>query len=442
MPTLDDLSTKLRDKTAVIGVVGLGYVGITVGAALAGAGFRVVGVDLSEERVRVLAAGACPLEGIEPGLAELVEAVVRSERLSVSTAHASLAQADVVLVAVETPVDAARRPRFDALRAACAAIGPVLREGALVVVESTVSPGTTTNVVAPALEAAASKRVGETLFLGHSPERLMPGKLLLNLRTLPRVCGGTTPETARAIATLYRTIVEAEIEETDCVTAELVKTAENTYRDVKIAFANELAQICEQTGADFRRVQRLVDGSGPLVGLLTAGAGVGGHCIPKDPWLLLDGAPGFSARVVTAARAVNDRMPLHVADLVERALAEREQTIAGSKIAVLGYGYRENSGDVRNSPSEALALHLRGRGADVVIHDPWVRAHKGDVYGRVCGANAVVVMVAHDEYRALDLPKLARALSTPVLVDARHVVETQDARAAGFVFRALGRGGT
>lgn len=446
MHRLIELQEQIKSRSATVGVVGLGYVGITLSAAFARAGFRVRGVDIAGDRVAALEDGRSPLAGQEPGLAEQLSAAITSKQLTVSTDHATLAEADVLLVAVETPVGEDRRPRYDALRAACASIGKVMKRGALVVVESTVSPGTTERLVRPMLEEASGTKEGEGFFLGHSPERVMPGKLLTNLRTLPRVCGAIAPETARVMAIFYKTILEAEVEETDCVTAELVKTAENAYRDVKIAFANELALVCELAGTDFLRVQRLVDGSGPLVGMLTAGAGVGGHCIPKASWLVLEAVPEearstFDARLLPAARAVNDRMPLHVAHLLEDALGEAQQSLAGARIAVLGYGYRENSGDTRNTPSEVLVTYLRERGADVVVHDPWVPAHTGDVYARARGAHAAIVMVAHDEYRTIDLKQLRQSLIAPILVDARHVVETAAALEAGFtLFRAVGRG--
>lgn len=427
----------------MLGVVGLGYVGITLSAALAAAGFHVVGVDRNAERVALVNRGTLPVDGDEPELPGLVERVVASKMLTATTEVAPLAECDVIFIAVDTPVEEDRRPRFDALLGACRDAGRVMRRGALVVVESTVSPGTTKDLVAPALEEASGKTVGADFLLGHSPERLMPGKLLLNLRTLPRIVGGSTPEATSVMAALYRTIVSAPIEETDPTTAELVKTGENTFRDVKIAFANELALICEKLGADFREVRRLIDGSGPLIGMLAAGGGVGGHCIPKDPWLLLEAmrdVQGFEPRVITAARAVNQRMPLHVAALLESALSEADVRVAGARIAVLGYAFRENSGDTRNTPSELLVSHLRGRGAEVVIHDPWAAPYRGDVYACMASAHAVVIMVAHDDYRTLDLSRVSRTLAAPVLVDARHVVETGAARRAGLVFRALGRG--
>jgi UDP-N-acetyl-D-mannosaminuronic acid dehydrogenase len=269
----------------------------------------------------------------------------------------------------------------------------------------------------------------------------MPGRLLTNLREMARTCGGHSAAATDAMIALYGTIVRARLDRCDCVTAELVKTAENAYRDVNIAFANELALICETAGADFLRVRELVNQS-PGRDVLMAGAGVGGHCIPKDPWLLVHGA-GREHRarpsLIAAGRAVNDSMPLHVADLVEEALESAGVAVHGAVIAVFGYSYLEGSGDTRSSPTVALVDHLSALGAAIVIHDPWVREHAGDPYGVAAGADAAIFMVAHAEYRGLDLSRLKQALRRPVLVDGRFVVDEQAARSCGFVFRGVGR---
>jgi UDP-N-acetyl-D-mannosaminuronic acid dehydrogenase len=432
------LSARIESRNAVIGVIGLGYVGLSIATALAAAGFRVVGVEVKPDRVAAINAGRCPIEGVEPDLPELMARVTASKHLVAVTDHAPLAEADVVLIDVDTPVASDHRPHFEALRSACCLYARVMKRGALVIVESTVAPGTTERLVAPLLEEVSGKKLNEGFFLGHCPQRVMPGKLLKNLRTVSRVCGGANPQTAQVMALLYSTVVKARIDETDLVTAELVKTAENTYRDVKIAFANELGLVCEAAGGDFRRVRELVAGSAGQ-DMLLSGAGVGGHCIPKDPWLLVHGAGGVEPRLVTAARAVNDRMPLHMARLVEDGLDEAGVAVAGARIVVLGYAYLENTGDTRNSPSEVLVGCLRDRGADMVVPDPWVAEHAGDLWERAQGAHAVVLMVAHDEYRDLDLERLGRIVATRVLVDGRHVVEDEVAHRAGFVFRALGR---
>jgi len=439
---MQQMIPRVAERTAVIGVIGLGYVGLSIAVALADAGFEVVGVDLDAGRVARIAAGECPIQRSDPELAELLARVTASKSLVASTDYASLAAADVVLIDVDTPVSGDRRARFVSLRAACTALGRVMKPGTLVVVESTVAPGTCTRVVAPLLAASSGRTLNEGFFLGHCPERVMPGRLLRNLRELPRVCGGASPETCEAMVALYSTIGSGRLEKCDCVTAELVKTAENAHRDVNIAFANELGMICEAVGADFRRVRELVNQS-PGRDVLVAGAGVGGHCIPKDPWLLAQAVPserGWTPPLIRAARGVNDAMPVHVAHLVEDALDEAGVPLHGAKVAVYGYSYLENSDDTRNSPSQALVDRLVDLGAKVVVHDPWVREYAGDMHAFADGASAAVLMVAHTAYRDLDLGRLKRVMARPVLVDGRFLVEGRAAREAGFVFRGLGRG--
>lgn len=436
---MKDLVERISSRAAVVGVIGLGYVGISVASALAGAGFRVLGIDTKADRVAKINAGECPIEGIEPELPELLAKVTKSKNLVAGTQYSALAEADIVLIDVETPVASDRRARFTALRAACRDLAKVMRTGTIVIIESTIAPGTCAKVVAPLLEELSGKKLNKDFFLGHCPERVMPGKLLKNLRELSRACGGASPETSDAMVALYSTIVQGRLDKCDCVTAELVKTAENTYRDVNIAFANELGLICEAVGADFRRVRELVNES-PGRDVLLAGAGVGGHCIPKDPWLLVHGVEGFEPRLIRAARTVNDEMPLHVARLVENGLDEKGRAVYGARVVILGYAYLENTDDYRNSPSQTLIDHLKDWGADVVTHDPWIAPYNGDMWKALEGADAVVMMVAHDGYRTLDLAKLKSVVRTPVLIDGRHLVATEAATSAGFVFRGIGRG--
>jgi UDP-N-acetyl-D-mannosaminuronic acid dehydrogenase len=436
---MKELLALIDSRKATVGVIGLGYVGISVASSLAGAGFDVIGIEIKADRVEKINAGECPIEGIEPGLPELIAKVTKSGKLKATTDYNALKSADIILIDVDTPVASDHRPRFEALRSACRALGRVMKQDALVIVESTVAPGTTMNFVAPLLEKHSERKLNTGFFLGHCPERVMPGKLLKNLKELSRVCGGSTPDTAEAMIALYRSIVDGELDATDCITAELTKTAENTFRDVNIAFANELALICESSGADFRRVRDLVNKS-PGRNMLIAGAGVGGHCIPKDPWLLVHGIENEKISLISTARAVNDGMPLHTARLVEEALEDVGLGVHGAKLAVLGYAYLENSDDVRNSPSQTLIEHLTDWGAEVTVHDPWYPKYQGDVWKTIHGAHAAIIMVAHDEYKNLDLARLKSELKTPVLVDGRHMVETAAAIKAGLVFRGLGRG--
>lgn len=432
--SLVELREKIERKQARLAVIGLGYVGLPVAATFADAGFDVVGVEARADRVEQINAGVCPIEGNEPGLAELLARVIAQETLRATTDYESLRDREVVLIDVETPVDGHNIPRYEALKSALGCLVPVLKRGALVIVESTIAPGTMANVAKPILESGGMK-LNEDFYLGNCPERVMPGKLLSNLRSVSRVVGGMTPATAEAMIALYRHVVHAALDPTDCVTAELVKTAENAYRDVQIAFANEVALICEAVGGDVWKVRELVNKS-PGRNMHLPGAGVGGHCIPKDPWLLAYGAEGkeVTLRLIPAARAVNDSMPLHIVDLLQRALVSVGREVAGARVLVMGYAYLEDSDDTRNSPSEVLVRRLCDLGAHVVIHDPYVREYQGDLLPMARGCDAVIVMVAHSQYRSLELA----ALKTPILVDGRRVFDAVKARAAGLDYRGVG----
>ena len=429
----------IQNKMAKLVIVGLGYVGIPVSCVFARAGFRVVGIDILQEKVDQINRGICPIKGKEPGLAELLAQVVRDGRFRATTDYAECQDAQVVLIAVETPVDdETKKPRYEALQSVLESLGHNLRRGALVIVESTLAPRTMETVVQPILEEVSGLKVNEDFYLAHCPERVMPGRLLVNLENESRVVSGMNPATAQLAVEFYRTIVKGDLDSTGCLTAEVVKTAENAYRDVQIAFANEVALLCESVGADMWEVRELVNKAG-YRNMHLPGAGVGGHCIPKDPWLLIFGAgEDFVPQLIPAARAINDGMPLHMADLVVEALREVGQDIRGSRVAVLGYAYIENSGDARNSASIPLIARLRERRAEVVVHDPYVQEYNSDLAKAVAGADCTVVMVAHDEYRRLDLQELRCLMRHPVLVDGRHVFGAMQAREAGFVYRGVG----
>ena len=434
------LLRRTQEKTARLVVIGLGYVGLPVSARFAQVGFHVTGLDVNDRKVAQINTGDCPIEGDEPGLSELVAEVVAAGRLQATTDYEVCREADIVLIAVETPIDSVHRPRYSALRSALRSLEPNLKPGALVIIESTVAPGTVARLVRPILEARGKRQSGQDFYLVHCPERVMPGLLLHNLAKMSRVVGGDTPEAARLAQAFYRHVVEADLDLADCETAELVKTAENAYRDVQIAFANELALICEHVGANVWRVRELVNKS-PGRNVLLPGAGVGGHCIPKDPWLLAYGAGDtVRARLIPAAREVNDYMPLHMAELTVAGLEGSGREIEGARIAVLGYAYLENSDDTRNSPSITLISRLEELGAEVVIHDPWVSEYQGELGERVRGCDAIVVMVAHDEYGSIDLGELRVQAAQAILIDGRHVFSANQARAAGWEYWGVGLG--
>jgi len=426
-------------------VVGLGYVGVPVAACVAATGVHVAGVDIDPRKVDAINRGRNPLRGREPGLADLLKAQVDAKRLEATTDYAAVASADVIVVAVETPIDPVTHdPAYRALKAALAGIGPHLKAGALVSIESTLAPGTMEKIVRPALERASRRKVGRGLRLVHCPERVTAGKLLHNLTNLHRVLGAPDAASAEKAKDFYGRFVKGELHVADWTTAEVAKTAENAYWDVQIAFANEIALLSEELGVDAYRVRELVN-TCPYRSMLIPGAGVGGHCIPKDPWLLVYPAVHTKPQLVPVARSVNDYMPRRMAQLVDEALVASGRRLKGAKVAVLGFAYREDTEDTRNTPAIPFIRDLRRRGADVVIHDPFARTERGytisrDLAATVRGADAIAILTAHTAYRALDLRALGRLMRRRVLVDGRNVFRGPEVLKARFVYRGIGKG--
>jgi UDP-N-acetyl-D-mannosaminuronic acid dehydrogenase len=448
MMILSQLTNRINLKEAKLAIIGLGYVGLPVACLFAEANFDVLGVDIRDDIVENINLGISPITGIEPGLDSLLKKVINHNNqqeeiggLYASTDYFLLEDRDIVIIAVETPVDQKNHPQYHGLKSAITKLGTVMKEGTLVIVESTISPGTMNSLVLPLLEKSSNSSINQGFYLGHCPERVMPGKLLANLRNVSRVVGGMTPETAETMVALYRHIVQADLDPVDCVTAELVKTTENAYRDVQIAFANEVALICEAVGGDVWKVRELVNKS-PYRQMHLPGAGVGGHCIPKDPWLLAYGVndKDVPLHLIPAARAVNDSMPLHVVDLLQEALESNNKRIENAKILIMGYAYLEDSDDTRNSPSKILVEKLHQLQAKVIIHDPYVPEFQGDLIQLAEACDAAILMVRHQEYKNTDLKKLASKFQIPILIDTRQMYTLSQAEAAGFIYRGLGVG--
>jgi len=426
-----------------VAVVGLGYVGLSLGALLASRGFHVDGVEIDPAKVDAINAGRVPFGGEEPGLGALLQRVVKAKGLHAHSSFEPVQKAAAVFICVDTPIDPERRPRMESLRGAAAEVGRRLRPKALVVVESTIAPGTMRGIVQPALEEASGLRAGRDFLLAHCPERVMPGRLLKNLQRCERVIGGLDRASTRAAMTYYRRLTRAKLHPTDMTTAEVVKTAENAYRDVQIAFANEVALLCEPMSVDTYEVRRLVN-TAPFRDMHVPGAGVGGHCLPKDPWLLVFGSAGAHPKLIPAARSVNDGMPYHVLTLLASALAEANVPLSAAKVALLGVSFLPGSADTRNSPAHPIYQALLGQVAEIRLHDPYARELNGisvlsDLSAALSGADAAVFLTSHSAYTRLDLRRLRRLLAHPVLVDGRGLLSRDRARAAGFVYRGVGR---
>ena len=331
-------------------VIGLGYIGLPTAALMASRGLRVMGVDVSAEVVGTVNAGRIHI--VEPDLAGLVQKVVSDGAL---TAHAAPQPADAFIIAVPTPLTDDRRPVLDHVHAALRALAPMLRRGNAVILESTSPVGTTRRLGAMLAGLRPDLSPGPDIAIAYCPERVLPGRIITELVENDRCVGGLTPTCAERAARFYEGFVRGAVLRTTAETAELVKLAENAFRDVNIAFANEMSMVAGQAGVDVWELIRLANRH-PRVNILQPGPGVGGHCIAVDPWFIVDAAPA-QARLIRAAREVNDDKPAHVVDLVATAAAARPE----APITCFGLAFKADVDDLRGSPALAIATGLAAR---------------------------------------------------------------------------------
>ena len=412
-------------------VVGLGYIGLPTASVLATNGFEVLGVDVSPEIIETVNRGDIHIE--EPGLHTVVQAAIQSGNLR---AAAAPEPADVFLIAVPTPLTPQKTADMSYVLQAAHSIAPHLRASNLVILESTSPPGTCRNVLKPILEASG-RVVGEDLYLAYCPERVLPGKILKELIENDRIIGGYDAASAEQARSRYATFVEGNLFLTDSTTAETVKLLENTFRDVNIALANEAAVLCEKLGVDFWQVARFANRH-PRVHLHQAGPGVGGHCIPVDPWFLVEPDPE-AAPLIRRAREINDAMPGHVVAAIQRLLA----AVEGPRVAVLGLAYKANVDDLRESPALEIVRKLEAQGFDVRAHDPHVRRAPiacSSFEDCVAGADCLLLLTGHEEFRCLNPQALAEQMRSPRVYDARNMIDQSVWAAAGFAVHSLGRG--
>ncbi len=432
-------SQSMPDKRVT--VIGLGYVGLALACRLAEKGFSVHGIDKDAARVEQINEKINPIKGEEPGLSGLISRMVEGGKLVSTTDTSLIEKADAVFICVNTPLREDNSPDLSALKSATTEVGRNLSPDSLVSVESTIPPGTMTNSVVPLLEEASGLTAGTDFSVVHCPERVMPGRLLLNMRTYSRVLGGLDRKSLSRGREYYSRIVEAEIYETDLTSAEITKTAENAYRDVQIAFANEVALLCEETGANAYEIRELVN-TAPFRDMHVPGSGVGGHCIPKDPWLLVSAAPE-KMRLVPVARRVNDSMPFHLVALTREAV-DHETVPENPKISILGLGFLGGSGEKRNSPAKVVIDSLIDD-FRLVVHDPYVedpyRAPlTDDVEVALEDSDCAVFVTDHSLYHEISLEDMFQRMNTPIIIDGRNIFGSEECKRAGFVYRGIGKG--
>jgi len=418
----NQLLEKIENRTACVGVVGLGYVGLPLALEFARAGFHVIGYDVSERTTKALMAGKSHIQDVSN---EELARLVKSGKFEATADESRMKEMDAVSIAVPTPLAKTRDPDMSYVLASADAVGRHCRPGVVIVLESTTYPGTTRELMQPKLEACGLT-VGENVFLAFSPERVDPGNPTWNTKNTPKIVGGITPACTEIASALYATCLDSIVPVSSTETAELVKLLENTFRSVNIGLVNEMAIVCDKLGVN---IWEVIDAAATKpFGFMkfTPGPGIGGHCIPLDPhylaWKMR--TLNYKTRFIDLASEINSEMPAVVVRKVAQALNEEKKAVNGSRILVLGVAYKRDIDDMRESPALDVIRLLENQGAKVEYHDPHVSQFREDGHehksveltdNAISGADAVVIITDHS---IVDYQRVVRLAG--VIVDTRN----------------------
>lgn len=407
----------------------MGYIGLPTATMFSCYGHKVIGVDVNEKVVNNINKGKIIIE--EPNLEELVEDVVKKGNLIASI---SPKESDVFIISVPTPIKDDKTSDMSYVISATKSIIKYLKEGNIVVLESTSPVGTTEEVVKPIIEESGLK-VGRDIMLGYCPERVIPGKIIYELKNNDRVIGGIDKKSAEEIRKIYKTIVDGNIYLTDCKTAELCKLMENTYRDVNIALSNELLLICDKLNIN---VWEVIEYSNkhPRVNLHTPGPGVGGHCLAVDPWFIIEKEPELS-NIIKSSRLLNDSMPEYVYNKIDKIL----QKDKSKKITILGITYKANTDDMRESPIIKLIDKLLKNNYNVKVFDPYIKDFQINCQSilEACkDSDLLILEVNHDYFKNLPLDEIKTTMKGNLILDIRNFLDKEEVEKSGFIYKLLG----
>ncbi|MFH1586456.1 MAG: nucleotide sugar dehydrogenase [Candidatus Diapherotrites archaeon] len=418
-------------------VIGLGYVGLPLAILAAEKGHSVEGIDLN----------AGIVNAVNSGKSHIKDAFLEREmkklkgKISASTKYGAIKSSSIILVCVPTPVDERNIPDLSALKASCESVAENLKKNQLVIIESTVFPGTTEEIVLPILEKSKLK-AGKDFFLAHCPERIDPGNEKWTIEKIPRVLGALTANGAAKAKSFYKSILSAEILVLNSVkAAEAVKVTENSFRDINIAFINELARSFDHMEIDIDEV--IKGASTKPFGYMPfyPGPGVGGHCIPVDPYYLIEKAreKGFEHKLLSLSRKINDSMPQYVVEILLKALGENKITKQNAAISVLGVAYKADIDDARESPSLQIIKELNLKGIQPKIYDPFLPRYSNiSSLDEALNADAIILVTNHRQFSSLTAKKLAQK-KVKVVIDTRNFLDKEKIIAAGMLYKGIGR---
>lgn len=417
--------------TKTVCVVGLGYIGLTSAVMFSNYGMKVHGVDINPSVVRNINEKKLHIE--EQGLQELLDRALEEGTFTASTTPQ---EADAFIISVPTPINPNKTANLDYVKEATKSIVPYVKKGNLVILESTVPPKTVENIMIPELMKTGLE-IGTDIYVAHSPERVIPGKIFEELVKNDRIVGGINEKSAELTKELYESFVQGEIHLTDATTAELVKVMENTYRDLNIAFANELSKIADNIGVNIWEAIQFAN-LHPRVNIHFPGPGVGGHCIAVDPWFLVE-IGGDNAQLIHLSRHINDSMPAYTAQKTLSIL--KDNKIEGGKVAVLGLAFKGNVNDIRESPSIAVIDYLQQLGLEVVSFDPHIKENNHETQTQYLeeatrDADILLFLTDHHEFKTFD--PLTITTNNKIVFDTKNCLNRKVWQNAGFQYYLLG----
>ncbi len=410
-------------------VLGMGYIGMPTACMLANNGCNVLGIDVNDEIIEKLSNGKVHID--EPDLEAIFLKAFENKKLRVS---ANVEKSDVYIIAVPTPLNDQNKADLSYVVGAANMIKDYVSKGCLVILESTSPPGTTRNIVGKIISDSTGLVVGRDYYLAFCPERVLPGKIIFELENNDRIVGGIDKKSAEIAEDVYKTFVKGKIFLTDLETSEFVKLAENTYRDINIAFANELSLICRDYGIDVREVIKYAN-MHPRVNILNPGPGVGGHCIAVDPWFILENS-GRKDTLIEKSRNINNNMPYIISERVTEIVNKYKQP----KITIFGFSYKEDVGDIRESPAVVINNELIKKGINVSIYDPLVINTKYNLCGledSVAGSDLLLLFVGHSIFREIDMVSVSGLMRNRNIFDTRNFFNKTTLEKLGFNYYSI-----
>ena len=445
------IQAHLTSNSLKVGIVGVGRIGLPTALCFANSGFETIGIDINAELVNMVNSGDYPLKD-EPEFDKIFEVVIHQKKL-VATTNISKAvlECDIILLSLPTPIDDQNIPDYTALLLVGKSLNKVLSNGQIIIVESTVEPGFIENELLQIIEGPdRTLKSGIDFHLAACPEIANPGEIMKDFKNLPRLVGSIDEKISSIVSQIYTHVFGVElILMPNCKTANAVKLTTNAFRDINIAFVNELALLFEKLGIDTYTVINAAKRKYNFQPHFP-GAGVGGPCLPTNSYQYLNSSKkidGDFLKIVKEARKINENMPNHVVNLLSNALSESNTSLNNSTIALLGVSYKPNIHDVQIAPSKEIIKILKEKNAKIKIFDPHFTTQvfglntEKSISDALSESDAAILITGHKEFQNLDLKKFSKTMKNPVLVDCTGLVNPSDAKESGFIFRGIGRGG-